>query len=108
MVQVNAVLIFAFCLALVLFSLQNMEPVTVHLVGSYSVNYPLAVELILAMGVGAVLAWLFGVWNQLQRWLIARRELWRRDQKIASLERDIEQYRQQLSLPSSVEETARS
>ncbi len=107
MVQINAALIFAFCLALVLFSLQNMEPATVHLVGSYTVNYPLAVELILAMGVGATLAWLFGIWNQLQRWLIARRELRRRDQKIAALEKDIEQYRQQPSLPSPVEETVR-
>ncbi len=107
MVQINAALIFAFCLALVFFSLQNMEPATVHLVGSYTVSYPLAVELIMAMGVGATLAWLFGIWNQFQRWFIARRELWRRDQKIATLEKDIEQYRQQPSLPSPVEETAR-
>ncbi|APB35182.1 hypothetical protein GlitD10_2838 [Gloeomargarita lithophora Alchichica-D10] len=106
MVQINAALIFAFCLALVFFSLQNMESATVHLVGSYTVSYPLAVELIMAMGVGATLAWLFGIWNQFQRWFIARRELWRRDQKIASLEKDIEQYRQQPSLPGPVEETA--
>jgi uncharacterized integral membrane protein len=107
MVQINAVLIFAFCLALVFFSLQNMEPATVHLlIGSYTVTYPLAVELIIAMGVGATLAWLFGIWNQFQRWFIARRELRQRDQKIAALEKDIQQYRQQPSLPSPAEETA--
>ncbi|MBV9386131.1 MAG: LapA family protein [Chroococcidiopsidaceae cyanobacterium CP_BM_ER_R8_30] len=103
--QINFLMIFVFCLTLVLFSLENTEPATIQLV-KYHVQAPLSVELILAMGVGAVLAWMFSVWTGLQRRLATRGEIRQRDARIQELEQDIEQYKsevqaQQLTLPAA-------
>lgn len=103
--QINFLMIFVFCLTLVLFSLENTEPATIQLV-KYQIQAPLSVELILAMGVGAVLAWMFSVWAWLQRRLAASGEIRRRDARIQELEQDIEQYKleiqaQQLTLPAA-------
>ncbi|MEM1424954.1 MAG: LapA family protein, partial [Cyanobacteria bacterium P01_H01_bin.130] len=60
---------------------------------------PLSLELLLAMGVGAVLAWTIGLWGGVQN-LVARfkssRELKQRDQKIEELEAALNQMRGQL------------
>ena len=102
--QINFLLIFVFCLALVLFSLENTEMATIQMVPDVKVQAPLAVELILAMGVGAVLAWVFSMWMRLQRLLVSRQEIRQREARIQELERNIEQYKaeiqeQQLTLP---------
>ncbi len=70
--QLNFVIIFVFALALVLFSLQNTAPASIQLIPPIKVAAPIAVELILAMGLGAVFAWLFSVWSALQRSLEMR------------------------------------
>ena len=104
--QINFLMIFIFCLALVLFSLENTEPTIIQLTPSAQVQAPVSIELILAMGVGAVLAWLFSLWARLQRMLVARQEIRQRDVRIQELEQNIEQYKaeqeQQLTLPPGV------
>jgi len=65
--QLNFLIIFAVALALVLFSLQNTSLSSIQFTPQLKVEAPLSVELILAMGLGAVLAWFFSVWSSLQR-----------------------------------------
>jgi len=106
--QINFALIFAIGLGLVLFSLENTEPTVIQVVPGYQVQAPLAIELIFAMGIGAVLAWLFSIWNRLQRQvdlLRQRRQLRQKDRKIEDLEQDLQGYKieleQQRQLPPS-------
>jgi lipopolysaccharide assembly protein A len=65
--QLNFVVIFVVALALVLFSLQNTSPVSIQIFPQLKVQAPIAIELILAMGIGAVLAWIFSIWSALQK-----------------------------------------
>jgi uncharacterized integral membrane protein len=97
--QINFVIIFAVCLALVLFSLENTEPVAIQVVNGVQVQAPLSIELILAMGIGAVLAWIFSVWTRLQRQIESRQDLRKlrsKDERIEDLEQNIEQYKAEL------------
>jgi len=70
--QLNFVVIFIVALALVLFSLENTAPASIQIIPDLKVAAPIAVELILAMGLGAVLAWIFSVWSGLQKSLDMR------------------------------------
>lgn len=104
--QINFVIIFVICLALVLFGIQNTELVNIRVIKGLEVQAPLSVELIIAMGIGAVLAWIFNVWAQVQRLLSSRQQVQARDVQIRSLEQDIERYKaeveeQRLLLPSA-------
>jgi len=106
--QINFLIIFVFCLALVLFSLENTELAKLQIVQGVQVQAPIAVELILAMAVGAVLAWLFSLWTRLQRLLSVRGEIRQRDARIKELEQNMESYKaeiqeQQLTLPPATE-----
>lgn len=65
--QLNFVVIFIVAFALVLFALQNTSPASIQILPQLKVEAPIAVELILAMGLGAVLAWIFSVWSGLQK-----------------------------------------
>lgn len=65
--QLNFVVIFIVALALVLFALENTAPASIQIIPQLKVEAPIAVELILAMGLGAVLAWIFSVWSGLQK-----------------------------------------
>ncbi|MBC6480266.1 MAG: LapA family protein [Hormoscilla sp. GM7CHS1pb] len=100
--QINFLLIFVFGLALILFSLENTELVTVKLIEGIQVQAPLSVELILAMGVGAVVAWIFSVWSRLQDMLASRKGIKavrQRDKQIEKLEQDLETYKMLLQDP---------
>lgn len=66
MKQVNFFIIFALILALALFTLENTTPATINLFRGTKVEVPIAVELIVAMGIGAVLAWMFSAWASMQ------------------------------------------
>jgi uncharacterized integral membrane protein len=94
--QINFVIIFVICLALVLFGIENTEPAIIHVVRGVELQAPLSIELILAMGIGAVFAWVFSVWTQVQRILESRKELRQRDVRIQELEQDVERYRVEL------------
>lgn len=73
--QINFLIIFIFCLALVLFGLENPELATIQIVKGIQVQAPLSVELILAMAIGAVVAWLFSLWTRLLRMLESQTEI---------------------------------
>ncbi len=97
--QINFLLIFAVCLALVLFSLENTEPAAIQIVQGVQVQAPLAIELILAMGIGAILAWFFSGWGRLQRYLESRyvaRQMRSKDERIQELEQDIQRYKAEI------------
>ncbi|HIK54900.1 MAG TPA: LapA family protein [Synechococcales cyanobacterium M55_K2018_004] len=104
--QINFVVIFVICLALVLFSIENIEPAVIHVVEGVDLKAPLAIELLLAMGIGAVLAWVFSVWTQVQYLLASGRELKQQEERIHELEQDVQRYKveletQQRLLPAS-------
>lgn len=104
--QINFVVIFVISLALVLFAIENTEPVIIHIANGLDLEAPLCVELIVAMGVGAVLAWVFSVWVQVQGYLSTNKEQEQRELRIQQLEQDVERYRveleeQKLMLPAS-------
>lgn len=97
--QINFLIIFVLCLALVLFSLENTEPVAIRIVQDVQVQAPLAIELILAMGLGAVIAWLFSVWARLQQQLesrATRRQMRSKEERIGELEQDLERYKAEI------------
>lgn len=94
--QINFLIIFAMCLALVLFSLQNTEPVAIQIVEGIKFQAPLSIELILAMGLGAILAWVFNIWSRLLRYMESRetlREVRSKEERIQQLEQDVERYK---------------
>lgn len=96
MKQVNFVIIFVVCLALVLFGIENTEPAVIRIVEGVQVQAPLSVELILAMGIGAVMAWVFSVWTQLQRLVDTSKEVQVRESRIHELEEDVERYKAEI------------
>ncbi len=64
--QFNFIVIFAICLAVSFFAMQNASFVTVNVAPGMSFEAPLVVELLLAGGLGAGLAWLFSAWSRAQ------------------------------------------
>lgn len=94
--QINFLIIFVICLALVLFGIENTEPTVIHIVRNVQVQAPLSVELIVAMGIGAVLAWVFSVWTQVQRTMEVRQEVMNRESRIQELEQDVERYKAEI------------
>jgi hypothetical protein len=109
--QVNFVIIFVICLALVLFGIENTDATVIHIVADKQIQAPLSVELIIAMGIGAVLAWVFSVWSQVNRAVEVGKDLQVREIRIQELEQDVERYKteiqeQQRLLPAATNETA--
>ena len=106
--QFNFVIIFVISLALVLFGIENTELTVIHIVQGIDIEAPLCVELIVSMGIGAVLAWVFSVWVHLQDYFGTGKQVEQREIRIQELEQDIERYRveleeQKLMLPASKE-----
>ncbi|WP_293122335.1 LapA family protein [Microcoleus sp. bin38.metabat.b11b12b14.051] len=92
----NFFFIFLICLALVLFSIENTEQTTVQIIKGVQLKAPLCVELIVATGLGAILAWLFSLWSRMQRTITSRQELRQvrqKEQQIQELQQDIERYK---------------
>ncbi|MEO0458241.1 MAG: LapA family protein [Cyanobacteria bacterium P01_A01_bin.114] len=94
--QVNFVVIFVICLALVLFGIENTDPATIHVIKGVDFQAPLSIELIISMGIGAVLAWVFSVWVQVQGYFNVNPQVEQRELKIQQLEEDVERYRVEL------------
>ena len=61
--QLNFLGIFALCFAFGIFSIRNADTVSLELLPGLELEAPLSLELLLAMGVGAVLAWTIGLWG---------------------------------------------
>ncbi|MGB7414009.1 MAG: LapA family protein, partial [Thermosynechococcaceae cyanobacterium] len=94
--QVNFTLIFVICLALVLFGIENTQPVAIKIIEGVELKAPLSVELIVTLGLGAVLAWVFSVWVQVQSILSMKEVVQERDSQINDLQGDIERYKAEL------------
>lgn len=106
--QLNFVIIFTLGLGLVLFAIQNSEPAIIQILPNIEVKAPVVVEFLLAVGLGAVLAWLFSVWTQLQQNLISSQKVRQKNVEIQELKRKIENYQDEvqslkLALPPAVE-----
>lgn len=109
---INFLIIFLFCVALVLFSLENTDPATIKVVKGVDIQAPLCIELIGAMGLGALVAWIFSILSRFQRFLESRKttqEIQMRENRIQALEKDLEQYKAELqeqqALSSATEAT---
>jgi uncharacterized integral membrane protein len=108
--QINFVVIFVIALALVLFGIENTEPVIIHIAPGIDIESPLCVELIMAMGIGAVFAWVFSVWAQVQGYMSFGKQMQQRELRIEQLEKDVERYQveleeQSLMLPAAQEDS---
>ena len=107
----NFFFIFLILLALVLFSIENTEPTTIQIIKGFQVKAPLSVELIMATGLGAILAWLFSLWSRMQRMLASRaqsRQVREKEQKIQALEQDVERYKAEVEAQKPLLESAES
>jgi uncharacterized integral membrane protein len=94
--QLNFLLIFSFGLAMVMFTLENTTPTTVHFLPGISFGLPLAALLLVAAGVGATAAWIFAVWNGVVRKVETMQDQGEREAqavRIQELENDLERYR---------------
>ncbi len=102
--QLNFVMVFILCLAFGLFTIENTEIGTIRVVPGLQVQAPIAVELFLAIGLGAIFAWLFSIWTRLQRLLVYNQQVRQKNVQIKELENKVEQYQAevqslQLALP---------
>ncbi len=80
---------------MVLFSVENTQTATIQIVEGIQFEAPVALELFVAMGIGAGLAWLFGIWTRLLQWLPAQknaRKVRKQEARIQELEQDVEQF----------------
>ncbi|MFW6359103.1 MAG: LapA family protein [Chroococcales cyanobacterium] len=97
--QLNFLLMFGVCLALVLFGMENTQPAVIQIIPGVEVQAPLAIELIVTMGVGAILAWMYSVWNRFGRYLEYRKQkqvIREQEAQIESLEEDVERYQSEI------------
>lgn len=96
MKQLNFLLIFSFGLAMVMFTLENTAPTTVHFLPGLSSTLPLAALLLLVGGIGATAAWVFAVWSGVVRKVEAvqsQGEFAAQQVRIQELENDLQRYR---------------
>lgn len=94
--QINFAVIFIICLAFSLFSIENTELGTIHLIPGIEVQAPISVELLVALGFGGVLAWLFSIWTHLERLLWSGKKVRQKNARIQELECKIEEYQAQI------------
>ena len=105
MKPINFLLIFLVCLALVIFTLQNTQLTTIKLVEGIELEAPLSVELVIATGLGAVLAWIFNLWSRMQHTIESfgqMREIHSRNKRIQELQEDVERYEEKLKHTASL------
>ena len=106
--QLNFLLFFALCLGMALFSIENTQTVAINLIPGTQIEAPLSIELLIAVGTGAMLAWIFSLWDQLQRQLEswkAQRELKQQSRKIEELEQTLADLQSEPDSETDIEET---
>lgn len=116
MKQLNFLLIFSFGLAMVMFTLENTAPTTVHFLPGLSATLPLAALLLLVGGIGATAAWVFAVWTGVVKRVesqINPGEAEAQQVRIRELEEDVQRYRAAVDaqlglLPAAGESSAQS
>ncbi len=85
MKQINFLVFFIFTLVLVLFALENTDSAVIQIIPGVAVEAPLSVELILALGIGAAIAWLFSVWTGVQNFMVGLQK----NKQIQTLQRQV-------------------
>ena len=96
MKQLNFLLIFSFGLGMVMFTLENTAPTTVHFLPGMKTTLPLAALLLVVGGVGATAAWVFAVWSGVTRKVETMQrqgEFEAQQVRIQELENDLQRYR---------------
>ena len=114
--QLNFLLIFSFGLAMVMFTLENTTPTTVHFLPGLSMTFPLAALLLLVGGLGATAAWIYAVWSGVVRKVETLQNDGEQEAqrvRIQELENDLQRYRATVDaqlglLPAAGESTAPS
>jgi len=114
--QLNFLLIFSFGLAMVMFTLENTTPTTVHFLPGVSFTFPLAALLLLVGGLGATAAWIYAVWSGVVRKVETLQNDGDQEAqrvRIQELENDLQRYRATVDaqlglLPAAGESTAPS
>ena len=114
--QLNFLLIFSFGLAMVMFTLENTTPTTVHFLPGLSMTFPLAALLLLVGGLGATAAWIYAVWSGVVRKMETLQNDGEQEAqrvRIQELENDLQRYRATVDaqlglLPAAGESTAPS
>jgi hypothetical protein len=94
--QLNFLLIFSFGLAMVMFTLENTAPTTVHFLPGMSTTLPLAALLLVVGGIGATAAWIFAVWSGVVRkveTLQSPEDLEAQQVRIQEMESELQRYR---------------
>jgi len=94
--QLNFLLIFSFGLAMVMFTLENTAPTTVHFLPGMNTTLPLAALLLVVGGIGATAAWIFAVWSGVVRkveTLQSPEELEAQQVRIREMESELQRYR---------------
>ena len=103
---INLIIIFVVCLALALFSIENPEFAQVQLIPGMELQAPISIEFIFAIGLGAVLAWMFSVWANFQQFLASSGKIRIQNKRIKELESQLENHQADsqssvLSLPEA-------
>ena len=96
MKQINFLLIFSFGLAMVMFTLENTAPTTVHFLPGLQATLPLAALLLVVGGIGATAAWVFAVWTGVVKKVETLQDqgvMEAQQVRIQELENDLQRYR---------------
>ena len=96
MLLINLAIIFIICLALSFFSIENPEYANVTIFPGLEVQAPIAIELIVASGLGAILSWMLSSWIQLQRFVAFSTTISKKDNRIKELENKLEELQVEL------------
>ena len=94
--QINFGLIFAFGLLMVVFTLENTAPTTIHVLPGLQYTLPLASLLLVIAGIGAASAWFFATWTGMLSNVVQLNkasEFEAQQVRIQELETDLSRYR---------------
>lgn len=93
MVIFDFLIIFATCLVIALFSLENTQDVALKILPQLEIQVHLAVALVVAMGIGATLAGLYILWIKLKsnlQFTRQKRQIKQREKQIEELKQNME------------------
>lgn len=105
--QINFVIGFVIVFGLVLFSLENPDAVMIQIVpGSLTLQLPLCIAMIGAMGFGGLLVWVLSVWVEIQgrfSKVFDRRKIREQERQIDELQDELSKSRIELEKKKQLE-----
>ncbi len=99
---INLVLAFIVCLGLAFFSIENPEFASIQFIPGVDIQAPVSIEFIFAMGLGALLAWIFGAWASLQQFFTSGGKIRNQNKRIQELENQVEQYKAEIESTQAI------